>query len=69
MLIQKTQDNTLKQLAVDQIERAGSFHYTRQYLQDIESKAMQEIESLEENVHLSSIIKYLSKAYCEKIEL
>ncbi|XP_065839223.1 geranylgeranyl pyrophosphate synthase-like [Oscarella lobularis] len=63
ILRRKTEDLEVKKYAVDCLEEAGSFEYTRSVLQDLETKLLAEVERLGGNPYLIKIVSHLESAY------
>ncbi|KAI9203490.1 geranylgeranyl pyrophosphate synthase [Polychytrium aggregatum] len=63
ILRQRTKDVSVKQYAIKLLEDNGSFEYTRNYLFDIEKKALDEIARLGGNPALEGIIGFLRTEY------
>lgn len=56
---QRTKNVELKKFAVEKLESFGSFRYSLQYLESLESKARSEVESLGGNPHLTQLLDLL----------
>jgi len=63
ILRQRTEDLDVKKYCVEQMERLGSFEYTRTVLVELEGRVVQEIAALGENPFLSALVVELRKIY------
>ncbi|XP_011876896.1 PREDICTED: geranylgeranyl pyrophosphate synthase-like isoform X2 [Vollenhovia emeryi] len=61
ILKQRTKDNEIKRYCVQLLEKYGSFKYTRNMLEELDSIARAEIERLGGNPHFVSILDQLKK--------
>ncbi|XP_044865319.1 geranylgeranyl pyrophosphate synthase isoform X5 [Mauremys mutica] len=65
ILRQRTENVDIKKYCVHYLENVGSFEYTRQTLQKLESEAYEQIESLGGNPELVALVEHLSKMFKE----
>ncbi|XP_032639020.1 geranylgeranyl pyrophosphate synthase isoform X2 [Chelonoidis abingdonii] len=65
ILRQRTENVDIKKYCVHYLENVGSFEYTRQTLQKLESEAYKQIESLGGNPELVALVEHLSKMFKE----
>ncbi|XP_078503065.1 geranylgeranyl pyrophosphate synthase-like isoform X2 [Lissotriton helveticus] len=63
ILRQRTENVDLKKYCMDYFEKVGSFEYTKQTLQTLESEAYIQIEQLGGNPLLVALVGHLSKLY------
>jgi len=61
ILKQKTEDPSLKKFAVEQMERTGSFEYTRKRIGTLYDNVKKEIEKLGGNQELEQVIEEVNK--------
>lgn len=66
ILRQRTNDEELKRFAVECIEKTGTFAYTRETLQTLETEGLKEIERLGGNDILVALFDKLRKIYSDK---
>lgn len=66
ILRQRTEDVSLKEFAIQCVEKSGSFEYTRQVLRKLEAELLGEIAELGGNPILGKVVEKLSALYKEE---
>ncbi|XP_027626645.1 geranylgeranyl pyrophosphate synthase isoform X2 [Tupaia chinensis] len=68
ILRQRTENIDIKKYCVQYLEDVGSFQYTRNTLEELESKAYKQIDACGGNPELVALIKHLGKMFKEENE-